>query len=174
MKKNWIFFVPISVLPNWNHNLGISEHCLEIFLAKKSFLNVFLLRLHEKIEKITRVPSCEKYENFFENFFFEWMISLLYPFLLSMKELLLTICVKNEKIFLKANFSKGGTLVIFSIFSWSRKRKTFKNDFLPKKFQGSVQICLNYDFNLVKLKSGQKFFLKIIFLKFSIFEFQNL
>ena len=66
-KKFWNFFVPISVLPNWNHNLGISEHCLEIFLAKKSFLNVFLLRLHEKIEKITRVPPCEKFA--FKKFF---------------------------------------------------------------------------------------------------------
>ena len=65
-KKNEKIFVPISVLQNWNHNLGKSEHCLEIFLAKKSFMKVFLLQLHQKIEEITRVPLLRFFLN--ENF----------------------------------------------------------------------------------------------------------
>ena len=42
--------------------------------------------------------------------------------------------------------------------------------FLPKKFQGSLQIGITYDLFFVKLKLGQK---KIFFFKIPIFKFQK-
>ena len=66
------------------------------------------------------------------------------------------ICEKYEYFF-------NGKL--FTIFWGSPKRKTFKMTFSPKKCQGSLQIGITYDLFFVKLKSGQHFFKKIIFLK---------
>ena len=63
-------------------------------------------------------------------------------------------------------------LIFFQVFDEVVKEKRSKMTFLPKKFQGSVQICLNYDFNLVKLKLGQKNFKKKFHFFFQILNFQ--
>ena len=80
---------------------------------------------------------------------------------------------KWRKIFLKQIFHKGGPLWFFQFFHEVVKEKRSKMTFLPKKFQGSVQICLNYDFNLVKLKLGQKNFKQKNFIFFSNSQFSS-
>ena len=84
------------------------------------------------------------------------MISLLYPFLLSMKELLPTICEKIEKKKFNKIFHKGGPLWFFQFFDEVVNEKPSKMTFLKKKFQGSLQIGITFDLFFVKLKSGQK------------------
>ena len=75
----WFFFFLIQVLANKNHILGITEDCLALFLAKKSFLRVFLYRYHLKIRKIEKgTPFWKKWPIFFYYFHHIRVISYIY------------------------------------------------------------------------------------------------
>ena len=140
---------------------------LKFFWQKSHFWRFFIRTSSKNWKKSQGSPLVKNMSIFLKNFFLNGMISLFYPFLLSMKELLLTICGKNQE----KKFSQGGTLVIFSIFWWSRKRKTFKNDFFAKKISRQCSDLPKLWFQFGKTEIGTKkfqFFFHFFF-KFSIF-----
>ena len=129
-----------------------------IFFGKKVIFERFSFTTSSKNWKNHKGPPCEKYRNFFDNFFLNrWYHFYIHSYC-PWKNYYLQYVEKIEKFFLKQIFDKGGPLWIFSIFSWSPKRKTFKNDFFAKKISRQCSDMPKLWFQFGKTEIGTKNF----------------